>query len=697
MALAGERSSRFWLDWLAIGTAILYWELLLSLETGGGPTGGMLWFLLFLPAQALIPAALSGWRRGWQNVAAFFPVLLLSIYYFAQLLYHRIFGSLISLSMVGVGGDAMTGFAWALRGTLRRSWLWLTACLFPIPLLAFRLIKERSRVLPLRYRPLLLILACVLWLAAGRALVLGGTGRHTAYEAYYSGYTDTDTTASRLGVLSTTLLEAQMRITGNGEEDTSAAISHEAGAASDILASVPNPPSASITDEMPDASEEPAPPPDTSPQVLKEIDFTALEEAAEDPSLKELCRYFSGVSGSRRNAYTGLLRDYNLIYICAEAFFPYGIDPEITPTLYRMSNEGVILTNYYNSFPNTTTNGEFAFLTGQWPDVSRISDNGNYNGSFSQSAENYMPYGLGHLFSELGVESFAFHNYYGEYYNRRASHSNLGYQCKFMDDGMSFTSEFPASDLEMLEQTIPDYIGKDRFNVYYMTFSGHGEYTDFNVIARKNLPWVDAHTEGRQMDLESRSYLACCRELDLAMELLLNRLEEAGQLDRTLIVLTGDHYPYYMPDESAAILAGHRLEPRIERFKSTCFLWFLGEGEPIYCDNPCCNVDILPTVLNLLGIDFDSRLLAGTDVFSDSFHVAMLYNRCFITDRLIFVTRTGETRWLEGADGMDEEERQEYLNLVQSLLEARYAASLAINNTDFYRFVWSRSGLLDAE
>ena len=50
---------------------------------------------------------------------------------------------------------------------------------------------------------------------------------------------------------------------------------------------------------------------------------------------------------SYTNEYTGMFADYNLIYICAEGFSTYAIDPDVTPTLYKMSHNGIILNNYY--------------------------------------------------------------------------------------------------------------------------------------------------------------------------------------------------------------------------------------------------------------------------------------------------------------------------------------------------------------
>ena len=57
------------------------------------------------------------------------------------------------------------------------------------------------------------------------------------------------------------------------------------------------------------------------------------------------------------------------------------------------------------------------------------------------------------------------------------------------------------------------------------------------------------------------------------------------------------------------------------------------------------NVDVLPTILNLWGFPYDSRLYPGTDVFSDGVHAAVLIDRSFLTDKVWFNANTGEIRY----------------------------------------------------
>ncbi|MBP5299682.1 MAG: sulfatase-like hydrolase/transferase, partial [Lachnospiraceae bacterium] len=184
---------------------------------------------------------------------------------------------------------------------------------------------------------------------------------------------------------------------------------------------------------------------------------------------------------------------------------------------------------------------------------------------------------------------------------------------------------------------------------------------------------------------------------DRAMEYLLNQLEEKGILDKTLIVLVGDHYPYNISEAGRDSLAGHPVDPSIERYHSTCIMYNAGLKEPIVSDTYCCNVDIFPTVLNLFGIKYDSRLLAGRDIFSSGVHRAMLYNKTFLSDMVTYNNETGSAVWTEKAADWSEERKAEYLETMISLNESEYAASIKMLSKNFYFYLWRNSALMTQE
>ena len=184
---------------------------------------------------------------------------------------------------------------------------------------------------------------------------------------------------------------------------------------------------------------------------------------------------------------------------------------------------------------------------------------------------------------------------------------------------------------------------------------------------------------------KARSYISCNLELEYALAYLMERLEEAGVADKTAIVLVGDHFPYGLEDEEYEELVGYELDA-FSKYKSTLIFWVGGMEETIEVDEYCCNVDILPTILNLWGFEYDSRMLAGTDVFSDGTHAAVLVNKSFLTDKVWFDANTGETRYL-----VDESEIPEgYIEAMNRMINNRFSISSDILAKGYWNFVFDK-------
>lgn len=133
-----------------------------------------------------------------------------------------------------------------------------------------------------------------------------------------------------------------------------------------------------------------------------DIDFEALANSTDDEMLKSLDQFFDTMAPTRKNDYTGMLKGYNLISICAESFCPYFISEELTPTLYKLSNTGIIFENYYGTFQSVTTNGEYTMNMGLYPDMSRTKT----QSSFDVSSHNYLPFCLGNALKNEGYQTW---------------------------------------------------------------------------------------------------------------------------------------------------------------------------------------------------------------------------------------------------------------------------------------------------
>ena len=390
-----------------------------------------------------------------------------------------------------------------------------------------------------------------------------------------------------------------------------------------------------------------------------------LEE--EDAVLQDMNRYFSEKQPTGKNEYTGLFEGKNLIYITAEGFSKFLIDEQRTPVLYRLATEGFHFNQFYTPLWGvSTSDGEFAATT------SLVPKSGTW--SYTDIIGHEMPFALGNLFRQRGAQTLGFHNHSYTYYNRDKSMPTMGYTYYGQGHGLELTEQWPESDVEMMEQSVPMYAGELSFHVYYMTVSGHLGYTfDGNMMAAKHKDEV----AGLPYSDEVKAYIACNLELEDALESLLEQLEEAGALENTVIALTADHYPYGLTPEEQSELAGHTLEENFELYRNSFVIWKDGLAHQVI-DTPMSTLDILPTVANLFALPFDSRLLMGQDIFSASEPLVIFDNRSWISAQGSYNAATGETTGQMPA---------EYIDAVNARVAGKFAYSAKILERDYYRQV----------
>lgn len=426
-----------------------------------------------------------------------------------------------------------------------------------------------------------------------------------------------------------------------------------------------------------------------------DIDFAALNEGASSTTAS-LNRYFGGKAATQQNDYTGLFKGKNLILITAEAFSPYVISEELTPTLYRLTHEGFVFNNFYQpGWGQSTTGGEFAVMTGLIPTWV------NNNLSFYVSHRDYMPFALGNQFRALGYNTLAYHNNSYTYYNRHLTHPNLGYDFYGVGNGLLVTggSDWPYSDEEMVMNTVDDYITAyvedgTPFHAYYMTVSGHANWGWGNAMSAKHREEAVAAYPNASQPVQG--YIAANLEVEYALRYLVERLEEAGIADDTVICMAADHYPYALVTEEVDYyceLSGiNDTENNISRYQNTLLLWCGDMETPVVVDTPCSTIDIIPTLSNLFGLEYDSRLLSGRDVFS------MNYSATYPTTSMpivILPTPAGNS-WITPAGTYEAATRtftpnsgvavhDGYVDSVNAVIDAKYAYARAVIQYDYYR------------
>ncbi len=614
--------------------------------------------LFGLLGGALCTLVVSSLPKVLRQITGVFLVAAQVLLAEVQLVYHCIFGDFMPVSQIGMGGNVVVNFNSQLLYGIRQNLLKILLLLLPLIAVILCLALRRGQALKLRLRwkqtmASSAVLLALLLTVTG-LMYVGRDNAFSVYRTFTNVNTSTDSSYKKIGMLATTAQELRyMLFSGSG--------------------------SIMITPSSLNMSDVPRTYSSNSYNVIESIDFTALADSTDSDILKATDEYLSNATPTRKNNYTGLLKDYNLITICAESFCPWFISEELTPTLYKLSHTGILFENYYGTFQSVTTNGEYTMCMGLYPDMSRTKT----DSSFNVAGTNYLPFCLGNALKGMGYQAWGYHDYIGDFYNRNITHANMGYTFKAADSGLAMKIDWPSSDLEMMEASIDDYINSgEPFHAYYMTFSGHYQYNWDNAMSAKNRDAVKDLPYSEPV----KAYIACNLELEYALEYLMQRLEEAGVADKTCIVLTNDHYPYGLTEDEYNELAGQTLDTTFEKYRNSFICYVPGLSENIVVDEYCSTADILPTLLNLFGVDYDSRLLAGTDVLSSGLHVAVLSDKSFLTKTFRYDAGTETVipadESITVSDGL--------VKTYRLYVDSRFQLSGNILNSDYYAHVFAR-------
>lgn len=419
-----------------------------------------------------------------------------------------------------------------------------------------------------------------------------------------------------------------------------------------------------------------------------DIDFAALAEGESKADVAKLHAYIASQTPTSQNEFTGLFEGKNLILITAEAFSKEIIDPVMTPTLYRLYNNGINFTDYYQpAWGGSTSTGEYSILMGLVP-MAGVK-------SMKNTVGLNLYYTIGNALTREGYNSYAYHNNSNTYYSRHLTHTNFGYS-EFigMGNGMEegVQSRWPASDEEMMKFTFDKYCSEEPFNIYYMTVSGHCLYSwTGNSMSKRNRETFESMDASETI----KAYYAANYELEKGLSYIVSQLEEKGMADDTVIVISTDHYPYglekgeswgndkdylgelygydpagniFLRDHSALIMWSGCLEDREEK---------------VVVDTPVYSLDILPTLLNLFGIEYDSRLLVGRDVFSEAEPLVLWTNYSWLTDKGTYDARTGTFAPRDGAVVDDA-----YVKRIKGIVGNKINYSKSVISLDYFNILF---------
>lgn len=372
------------------------------------------------------------------------------------------------------------------------------------------------------------------------------------------------------------------------------------------------------------------------------ITFLQTEEEETSEDYEFLMEAFS-VNNNEVNKYTGIFKNKNLIFVQLEGIDDWLLTEKDMPTLYGMLNNSFVFQNHYSYYNGggSTFNSEFAVNTGFITPLSYTQNAYSFN-------KNSFPYSMANMFKNQDYDVNAFHMNSGEYYSRQTNYTNWGYDKyyglldinDYKDKSYTLDREL-INDVTFQEKMFP----KDsKFVDYIITYSNHLPFTNTKGVCKLLYDMEMDLNDTVDMGEESSSMFVqlteeeCIRkqahETDYMMELLLKKLTELNLIDDTVIVVFTDHYLYTVEDKT--ILDKYKNTSNNLINKTPFFIW-QNNMKRTNIKEVTSQLNILPTTLNLFGINYNPNYYIGSDALSSNYKGIVFFSDYSWYDGNIYV------------------------------------------------------------
>ena len=372
------------------------------------------------------------------------------------------------------------------------------------------------------------------------------------------------------------------------------------------------------------------------------ITFLQTEEEETSEDYEFLMEAFS-VNNNEVNKYTGIFKNKNLIFVQLEGIDDWLLTEKDMPTLYGMLNNSFVFQNHYSYYNGggSTFNSEFAVNTGFITPLSYTQNAYSFN-------KNSFPYSMANMFKNQDYVVNAFHMNSGEYYSRQTNYTNWGYDKyyglldinDYKDKSYTLDREL-INDVTFQEKMFP----KDsKFVDYLITYSNHLPFTNTKGVCKLLYDMemdlddtVDTGEESSSMFVqltEEECIRKQAHETDYMMELLLKKLTELNLIDDTVIVVFTDHYLYTVEDKT--ILDKYKNTSNNLINKTPFFIW-QNNMKRTNIKEVTSQLNILPTTLNLFGINYNPNYYIGSDALSQNYKGIVFFSDYSWYDGNIYV------------------------------------------------------------
>ena len=420
---------------------------------------------------------------------------------------------------------------------------------------------------------------------------------------------------------------------------------------------------------------------------------------ASEADLKPVEEYIQQHYAKPNPEYFGMTKGRNVIYIHLESFQQFLIDYklkvddkeyEVTPFLNSLyhSKETFAFSNVFNQVKaGKTSDAETMIETGLFG-LNQGSFMVNYGGTNTQQAAPF-------ILSKNGYNSSAvFHGNAGSFWNRNTAYKQWGYNYFF--DASYFTKQnssnsfqYGLNDKYMLKDSIK-YLERlqQPFYTKFITVSNHYPYT--TSLSGDDLGFPLAKTQDETIN----GYFATANYLDSSIKAFFDYLKESGLYKNSIIVLYGDHYGISNSRNPAlAPLLGKNSETwssydnaMLQRVPYMVVIPGMDKGGII--DTYGGEIDMLPTLEHLLGIESNKFLQVGQDMLSPEHDqiVAFRSANYFVTPEYTsYSGRTYYTKTGEELTNPDEKTKEE-LDKIREAANLQLKISDSIQTGDLLRF-----------
>lgn len=390
------------------------------------------------------------------------------------------------------------------------------------------------------------------------------------------------------------------------------------------------------------------------------VTYLRPEEKISDEDEKFLSDIYNGEDKKTNNNYTGLFKGKNVIFLQLEGMDNWLLNEENTPNLYNLQKHSINFTDHYSIYTGggSTFNSEFAVNTGFTTPVS-------YNKNVYSFNHNTFDNGLAKLFKRMNYNVNSFHMNSGDFYSRAINYKNWGYDNYYgLLDIKNYTNLDYELDTELINnKTFYDKMFKQEGNFldYIITYSPHTPFRSTGGVCKLILQKEHPNEELPELDKEE-----CVKimvgETDKMIGQLIQALKDNNLYDNTVIVAYADHYLYTINDIS--ILAKYK-ETDNNLINNTPFFIWSSDIEAKDINVTTSQLNILPTVLNLFGIDYNSNNYIAKDSLSPEYDPHVFFSDYSWYDGNVYV----ENNSITNGGSMDLSELKKKSEMINNIIK----------------------------